>query len=505
MDTMPVLVADYLRKNKYSLLTAAYLFVNKHGIIGKAGGNFAIYNLEKPEEGVHVTEKFLFLEGITSGLEKELLIPDVHVNAYSRASIAVIPDQNGYWVVFHKSLKDDKEWEQTIQQHNEWILEDEANKVLGSAKLLADTLSVLNYMVWEKENDYYRLKTYPSDWFLKLYPDLEKEFSYADLSEYFPFLATFLDEAEEVWGAESSQTASSELWTETCNNGSEIYLQAIAANPQGRALLIIGTHNISAQDRRALIQKAREKSLYNEQLEKTEMQLRKLLKFKNQFVSIVSHDLRSPLSGVIAGFEYILSDSEITKNLDENTQILMQEMKEELNAVMDYNQKLYHWSNLELGRFNMEPKIVDISSLLSRINKRFSEQTRQKNIELRVEYENFKIYVDDSLFSQALNNLVQNAVKFTQQGKKVTVSAMPGKNHHRITVTDEGIGIPDEIQDDLFNKVIHNHSQGTNGEKGSGLGLSITKNILDAHDMPLTFFSKEGLGTSFYIDIPNKG
>ena len=502
IQMIPIPVADYLKKRGQNLLSVAYIFVDRAGKITKAGGNFKYFDLDTPPSGETAAERFVFLEGLTRQPEEALLLPGIHVTPYSRADISLLPEGKGFWTIFQEPENPSGVSDKAIQQVNEKMLSDESYRVIGSATLLADSLHVLEYMIWEKENEVFRLKSYPANWFLRLFPGSEKELVYPDLTVYFPFLEAFITEAHQVWQKSGYSKADSDLWTESDDAGNEFYLQAIAANPGGRSLLIIGTQNISGTDRKELMQKAREKSLYSEQLEKTEAQLRKLLNFKNQFVSIVSHDLRSPLSSVISGFEYIMSDEQFKANLDENTVELITEMKDELDRVLDYNQKLYHWSNLELGKFNMNIKSLSVSSLFSQILNRFIRQSREKDIELITDYEDFTLKADEALFSQALNNLIQNALKFTPSGKKIKISASPGKHYSRIEIADEGVGIPDALQEDLFKKVTHLHTEGTAGEKGSGLGLSIAKNIIEAHNMSLHFSSSEGKGTSFYIDIP---
>jgi len=501
MRRLPEIASDYLKKNHLSPMNTAIIELNSLGIVEDAFGAFEIFNTIPPEKGMASVDRFPFLEGLLSRREEEIQIRDVNIAHTKRADVAIIPEKKKCYVIFTPA-QTPKSFDEEVQNHNTSILKDFKQQSLGSARLLADVLFSMGFMAWTPEGSAFRLKTYHAEWFQELFPEMSSLTYFEDISALFPYLDSFLPEAQKVWDGEADEVSTSDLWTEF-RGSDEVYLQAHAITQNGREFLLIGTQNTSTTEQHELIQKAREKSLHNEQLEKAEARLRNLLNFKNQFVSIVSHDLRSPLAGVVNGMELIIDDDAFGKGMSEDGKLLLQEMYDELVKVLDYNQKLYHWSNLELGRFNLEKNAVKASHFKKSLLKRFEKHLADKGLTLDFHIaEDFTFEADESLFTQAINNLVQNAIKFSPKGETISVNISKKSGMGIFEVKDHGVGIPEKYQDDLFNNLKLHHSQGTAGEKGTGLGLSITKNIIEAHEMQIRFKSKENQGTSFFIDIP---
>ncbi len=500
MRILPDVVSNYLKENHLSPMHAALFELDQNGRLREAFGAFDVFDIVAPEKESLVIERFPFLDGLLTEREEEIQIKDVNLSHSKLADVAILKEDNSFFVVFTPTKKS-ASFNQEVQSHNTNILKDNKQKSLGSPALLADILLSVNVMAWTPESGAFRLKTYPAPWFIKLFPELKTQTYFEDLFELFPYLDSFLPTAKEVWSGKNDKVAASELWSESRDN-EEVYLQAHAVKQNNRELLLISTENTSSFEQRELIQKAREKSLYNEQLEKTESRLRNLLNFKNQFVSVVSHDLRSPLAGVVNGMELLLDDDIFGKGLNDEGKELLQEMYDELVKVLDYNQKLYHWSNLELGRFNIEKANLKASQFKQPLIKRFEKHLSDKQLALEFSIdEDFSFMADESLFTQVLNNLVQNAIKFSAPGQSIEVNAKKENGKGVFEVKDHGVGIPEKYQQDLFNNLRRHHSRGTAGEKGTGLGLSITKNIVDAHEMGIRFKSVENQGTSFFIDI----
>ena len=111
--------------------------------------------------------------------------------------------------------------------------------------------------------------------------------------------------------------------------------------------------------------------------------------------------------------------------------------------------------------------------------------------------------VDETLFSQVLNNLIGNAIKFTPENGVIKLYAEQSGNNVLLNIEDSGVGIPDNKINSLFSGFNSDSTQGTKGEKGSGLGLGIVKKILDAHDFKIEIKSTLNIGTKFIISIPS--
>ena len=178
-------------------------------------------------------------------------------------------------------------------------------------------------------------------------------------------------------------------------------------------------------------------------------------------------------------------------------------IKDEMTRLLDYNDKLYHWSNLELGNFELVRKVIPFEPLAKSAKRVAEQKLRAKNIQFDYEApEGFQVDVDETLFSQVLNNLVGNAVKFTPEKGKITITAGQDKEGAVVKVTDTGVGMPVKVQKNLFSGFSRDSKLGTGGEKGTGLGLGIVKKIIDAHGFGIWVESEEGKGSSFVISMP---
>ncbi|MDZ7740836.1 MAG: HAMP domain-containing sensor histidine kinase [Bacteroidota bacterium] len=325
-----------------------------------------------------------------------------------------------------------------------------------------------------------------------------------DLSQFFPFLEIFIPDLFET-DPGLNHKIYSDIWTEKNKQGMEKYLQAVGLNIEGEHYLLIISQEGSLYHDRELLQKGRENKLLTEKITRAKEELERLLKFKNQFVSIVSHDLRSPVSSVVSITNMMLADENFKAKIGEVYLDFVDNMNKDMQMLLEYNEKLYHWSNLQLGKFNLEPGMLEFRELAGLVRIRFMDKLEEKNIALEIETgDDIRFEADPSLFNTVLTNLVGNAVKFTPPNGRIRLTASEEKDFTRITVSDSGVGIKPEIAAKLFSGYVKEHKSGTNGEKGTGLGLGIVKSILDAHGFSIGLTSKVNQGTSFHIDIPKQ-
>ena len=118
--------------------------------------------------------------------------------------------------------------------------------------------------------------------------------------------------------------------------------------------------------------------------------------------------------------------------------------------------------------------------------------------------DNLEIYADDYMLQSLLRNLITNAVKFTQSGGKITISATDENNKVLISVKDTGIGMSPEIKDKLFNLEFRINRNGTQGEPSSGLGLILCKEFIEKHGGEIWIESEENVGSTIFFSIPDK-
>ena len=226
-----------------------------------------------------------------------------------------------------------------------------------------------------------------------------------------------------------------------------------------------------------------------------------LNKTKDRFLSIVSHDLRAPFTSLLGFSEILINEPNLP--FDERIEYLKYIHDASKNQLQFINH-LLDWSKLQTGKIQYEPKRINAKSLVSNCISLLIGAAIRKDIEIKSNVdENISLYADERLLSQAVTNLINNSIKFTHEGKKINVIANTFKaGMIEIVVRDEGVGIDEKNQDKLF-KIDKKFSlEGTKGEKGSGLGLALVKEIVEKHGGDIWFYSKINEGTEFHITIP---
>ncbi len=235
---------------------------------------------------------------------------------------------------------------------------------------------------------------------------------------------------------------------------------------------------------------------------------KRIERIKSEFVSVAAHQLRTPLSGIKWTLETFLE--EVTEEEDKLTEDEISLIKKTYDAnerMVRLVNDLLNVSRIEEGRYIYEPEPVDIFELISPILEEHKEIIDEKEgLELRMEKteENIpRVEVDIEKMRVVLQNLIDNAVKYTDEGQ-VVVKVERRADKLKISVKDDGIGIPQEQQERLFNKFFRAENVVRKDVEGSGLGLFITKNIVEAHGGEIGFESVEGQGTVFYFTLPIK-
>lgn len=229
--------------------------------------------------------------------------------------------------------------------------------------------------------------------------------------------------------------------------------------------------------------------------------LREINKSKDRFISIVSHDLRAPFTSLLGFSEILLNEEELP---DEEKQEYLTYIHDASQNQLQLINYLLEWSRLQTGRIQMEIKRLNLRLVVSTCVASLIGNAIRKDIELKHDIdESIFVHADEKLISQAITNLVSNALKFTPKKKCVNVSASKFKTGLiELVVKDEGRGISEKDQDKIFKIDEKFTLEGTEGEKGSGLGLTLVKEIVDRHKGEIWFYSKENEGTEFHITLP---
>lgn len=223
---------------------------------------------------------------------------------------------------------------------------------------------------------------------------------------------------------------------------------------------------------------------------------------KDNFISILSHDLRAPFTSILGFTEILLNEPRLTEA--EKTEYLNYIHDSSANQLQLVNY-LLDWSRLQTGRLNIEPVRLQAQSLIYNCVSSLTGNAIRKNIEIKVKAsDNIFVKADERLITQALTNLISNSIKFSREGKTIEISAERyNEELVEFKIKDEGIGIPKEYQTRLFRFDKMFSTLGTRGEKGTGLGLPLVKQIIEKHSGQIWFYSVENEGSDFHFTLPS--
>jgi len=246
-------------------------------------------------------------------------------------------------------------------------------------------------------------------------------------------------------------------------------------------------------------------SLYKKaeaELRKSTDDLMKLNETKDRFISIISHDLRTPFSSIL-GFTDLLANDEGLTN-DERKQYVKY-IQESSKSMLSLVNSLLDWTRLQTGRIKFEPERMDAGILIDKSITSVSGEAMRKGVEIYSTIGRGKnIFVDTGLINQVFNNLLSNAIKFSSNGDRITITSKPAETPRFIefSIRDTGSGIKEENLNKLFNVDTKFTTEGTAGEKGSGLGLSLVKEIVEKHGGNIWAESIYGKGSTFHFTLP---
>src|SRR5947209_11784288 len=241
----------------------------------------------------------------------------------------------------------------------------------------------------------------------------------------------------------------------------------------------------------------------NRELNEANAKLRELAELREEFLALTTHDLRSPLtviSGVISFFtsgrlgELSPEQKNMVTMMERNTQNLIELVNDLLDA-----------SKLESGTMRLDVASFDLRGLLDELREAMEPLAKEKGIELveTIPQNLPQVEADRAKIRRVLQNLLSNALKFTPKGGRVEFSAEQGNGRVLVSVSDTGVGIAPEDVARLFDKYEQARSRATRGEKGTGLGLYITKQLVELHGSDIKVESEVGRGSTFSFTLPS--
>jgi len=225
-------------------------------------------------------------------------------------------------------------------------------------------------------------------------------------------------------------------------------------------------------------------------------------KSKTEFVSVVSHELKLPMTSIKGYSDLMLSGA--TGQLNENQNNFLTTIRNNVNRMATLVSDLADISRIESGNLRLEPREVPVWDVIDEVVTLTRTQVTQKNQTVTVDIpkELPKAWCDRNRLAQILTNLVSNANKYTPEGGAIIVHATRDNGLIQIKVEDNGLGMTPEDQRSLFSKFFRSADDKVREAPGTGLGLSITKNLIELQGGKIWFESEFRKGTSFYFTVP---
>ena len=232
--------------------------------------------------------------------------------------------------------------------------------------------------------------------------------------------------------------------------------------------------------------------------------LKEVDRMKTEFISLASHQLRTPLTAIRWNIE--LLESMLGKP-GFNMRVYMSDVRDSTLRMVSLVNNLLNISRIETGQLKVESKEIELEKFVKYLTTELKPIAAARNV--RIQYKlgkkNHKIKIDQSLFRQVIVNVLENAIKYSDSGDNVKVVVKKQKNRYIVSVADTGAGIPIYDQPNIFTKFFRASNASRRDTQGSGLGLYISKLILEKTGGDIWFESKEGKGTTFYVSLPTSG
>lgn len=302
---------------------------------------------------------------------------------------------------------------------------------------------------------------------------------------------------DSIWGDGVDESLAENLWAMVTKKENDFSVQIHCASKAGDEYdLVIDASPITADDGSILFVVLIARDITKE---------KQVDQAKTEFVSLASHQLRTPLSS-INWFVQMLLDEDAGKINDEQRDLL-EEVFDGNKRMIDLVNSLLNVSRIELGTFAVEPENAQITEIADSVIEEISVIASAKNLTLSKEYgEDIpEIPLDTKLTRIIVQNLVSNAVKYTPARGTVIVRIQKNKKNLIVEVEDTGYGIPADQQSKMFTKLFRADNVKAQDTTGTGLGLYIIKSIIETAGGAISFVSTENVGTTFTVEIPITG
>lgn len=252
------------------------------------------------------------------------------------------------------------------------------------------------------------------------------------------------------------------------------------------------------------LEKSNKLLIYEKSVSETQKnELKSLIESREKLCSIISHDIKNPLSAII-GFSGLMISKIENKDF-----VKAAEFNEVIyQASTNLHQLLINllaWTKMQSGKLEVSPELFDVIEMVNESVSISNTSLKQKQINLQLNLNNgLEIYADKNMITTIIRNLYANAIKFTLKGGNIAIGSKIENNLYHFSVTDNGIGMEESLVYQILNTDNTNSISGTSGETGTGFGLFLCKEFIKLHHGNLSIISEPGKGSVFSFNIPVK-
>jgi signal transduction histidine kinase len=261
--------------------------------------------------------------------------------------------------------------------------------------------------------------------------------------------------------------------------------------------------NINEREEYGILTKAELTKLSKEELIEMIIKLDQGKRDQEDFILNISHDLRSPLS-VILSILQCYKDEYLNNNKNNKLHEHMDIIKRNGYKILKLINNLIDTTKLEKNHYKLEKRNLDIINLIEWNISSIDKYAKQKDISLVFDtnVEECIMAIDAEAIDRIIMNLISNSIKFSPQDSNIYINVWKSKNEITISVKDEGIGIPKDEQNDIFNRFVQSTKNKKNEYCGSGIGLDLVRYLTKAHNGSVELRSEENNGCEFIIKLP---
>lgn len=243
---------------------------------------------------------------------------------------------------------------------------------------------------------------------------------------------------------------------------------------------------------------------YEDEILESQQKLEEMNASKDRLFSIIAHDLKSPFTALLGFSELMSVEAEMLTK--EEVKSYSESIYKVARNVHNLLENLLHWSRFQTGRFTLKPEEIKIKPLFNEVINLFGNNAKSKNIKLTGKCKDDDVAIGDiGMVQSTLRNLVSNAIKFTRENGEVTLSVTRDKTFLYISVVDNGVGIAKVNIPKIFRIDTQYTTSGTSNEKGTGLGLLLSKEMIEKNGGTIEVESIRGSGSKFTFSLPIKG